>query len=281
MPKSEWENKTVINQRLKNRKDYMQGPKSSIQQWLTYTNSFKKFLAGRQRPVILILGATPELRDLALSYKNSKVIVVDFNLQTIKKMGSLMKNKNSDREKIIVCDWLKMPVKKHSVDLVVGDAVFANIRFYNFDQFYKKIFQVLRSDGFLLIRDVLRIQKYIKSPEEIIRLAAKQDWHWFDLYTILYGSSSGRWYSKRKNHIDTTIMYRWIDLAYKKGIINQSTFDLFDPWRSDLKHTVLPEKKFVEIFCRFFKPIKIKQPNDLRYQKFVKFFAGQPGRYEQ
>jgi len=59
-----------------------------------------------KNPKVLILGVTPELRDLVNKYSLS-TIVCDINPEMIKAMNKSIKYKNS-KEKIIIRNWLEM-----------------------------------------------------------------------------------------------------------------------------------------------------------------------------
>lgn len=275
MGKKEWLG-DVGQQRFTNRKNYMQGPKSSPQQWQTYVFLFKRFLKNKKQPVVLVLGSTPELRDLALSYSQAKLLTVDINPKTVKKMTKLMKYKKSKRDKFILSDWVKMPIAKDSVDLIVGDGAIANLAAKQFDRFFKKANQVLKPDGIIILRDGVRIKKFIQSPEAIVKKSRQQNWHWFDLHGYLDFCSTGSWYNSKTYQASMAGLYQWIKQACQCGILNNQEFANLWPWKANLVHTILPKKKFLQLFEKYFTLIKICQPQDLRYQKFIYFFVGQP-----
>jgi len=275
MSQKEWRGK-ILEQRIRNRKDYMQGPKSSPQQWQTYVDLFKAFLNDKKAPVVLVLGSTPELRDLALSYPAVELLTVDINPGMVEQMSKLMANQNSPRETFIPSDWLNMPISDNGVDLIVGDGAIANLPAGQFDNFFQQARRIVKPDGFLILRDGVRIKELISPPEKIIEQSRQDNWHWFDLFSYLDFSSTGDWYDEKTNQADMARWYQWVEEKYRQGILNDDEFSNLWPWRGNLVHTILPVNIFSKIFSKYFKTIKVNQPNDLRYHKFINFFVGQP-----
>jgi len=274
MRSKEWRGK-ILEQRIKNRKNYMQGPKSSQQQWQTYGRLFKVALNGRKNSVILILGSTPELRDLALSYKNSKLITADLNPDMISGMSELMKFKNSKREAILIREWSKMKVKENSLDLIAGDAAMVNLNLKQLHAFFSLASRALKPGGKIVLREAVRVSKLILPPESIIKKSREEKWHWFDLHAFLCFGSSGKWYNKKTFKNFMAVFYKWAEKEFFEKKFTKEEYKKLRAWKGNLVHSILPEKKFQGIFHEFFIPLKVNQPNDLRYQKFIKFFFGE------
>jgi ubiquinone/menaquinone biosynthesis C-methylase UbiE len=102
-------------------------------------------LQKRKNLKALVLGATPEFRDLLAKYK-IKTTLIDNNQISIKAMTSLMKRKNSN-EKIVIGNWLKMPFKENSFDLVLSDSAQDNIQFSKFNKFFNNVYKILKPEG--------------------------------------------------------------------------------------------------------------------------------------
>jgi len=275
MGQQEWQG-IILNQRLKNRENYMQGPKSSPKQWQTYVLLFKRFLAGKKNPRILVLGSTPELRDLALSYPDAELIAVDSNAEMVEKMTALMEHKNSEREKFINADWLNMPLPENSVDLIVGDGAVANLAAESFDDFFAQCRKILKPDGAIILRENVRIKEYVWSVTEIVAKSRQENWHWFDLYSYSYVSSTGEWFDEKTSQVNMEKYFTWVKQAYQDGLLNEEEFSHLWPWHGNLIHTFLKESEFLALFSKYFQSLPVCQPDDLRYHKFSYFFAGQP-----
>ncbi len=99
---------------------------------------------------ILVLGATPELRDLAAKY-TKEVTVVDANLEMILAMTALMKSKNN-REIWAQANWLTMPLSHNYYDVILGDAVVSNVTWRDAHLFWKHLAEVLKPNGKFITR---------------------------------------------------------------------------------------------------------------------------------
>lgn len=72
---------------------------------------------------ILILGATPELRELA-SRQKARIWVADYSANMIRMMVKLFKTPNIPKENLIINDWRRIDFKKkHKFSLVFGDLI--------------------------------------------------------------------------------------------------------------------------------------------------------------
>ena len=100
---------------------------------------------------ILILGATPELRDLAAS-SGFKPVVVDFSLPMIIEMLQYTQKTNADDEIWIKSDWLSMPLEGN-FDVVLGDLVLRMIESGQQEEFLKRIRKILSPTGIFVARE--------------------------------------------------------------------------------------------------------------------------------
>ena len=80
----------------------------------------------------LVLGATPELRDICIEH-GFNTFAVDMNKHSFERWSPLMKHKGQDTE--IIDDWLSMDFPENNFSLVVADSCFFNLP--NKDMFEK------------------------------------------------------------------------------------------------------------------------------------------------
>lgn len=109
----------------------------------------KKVAAETENPKVLILGATPEFRDMLAKYPID-VILLDINQEMKKAMDDLLKTKPM-REKFIKGDWLDMPFNNESFDVVMGDTPHHNIKKSIYHRFFSQIKRALKKDGYFLL----------------------------------------------------------------------------------------------------------------------------------
>ena len=94
---------------------------------------------------VLLLGSTPEIRDMLAAYKNVNVTLVDLTIDMILAMTKLMANKAS--ETWVICDWLDAPLTTNYFDAIIGDLVMCNISPEKHDEFMAKIKSLLKRNG--------------------------------------------------------------------------------------------------------------------------------------
>jgi hypothetical protein len=117
---------------------------------------FKKFLKlalKRQKTKrILVLGSTPQLRDLAHDL-GAEVTVVDVSLNMMMGLPYLMKNKKLvDKETWIRSSWLDAPLQHNHWDVVLGDWVICNIQRNLQTTFAVKIKDILVPKGLFITK---------------------------------------------------------------------------------------------------------------------------------
>ncbi len=152
-------------------REYNYPVKPSPMETRFFEKEIKDLLKREKRIKALVLGATPEFRDLLAKHKIDTVLI-DNNLTSVKAMTFLMKRKTK-KEKIVVGDWLKMPFKENTFDIVFSDSAQDNIKFKNFNKFFNNVYQILKPEGYWFFAAVnveknqsISLKKYIKKYKE-------------------------------------------------------------------------------------------------------------------
>lgn len=118
---------------------------------------FKKHLEramnGEKYPRILIIGSSPELRNLTAKMK-LRTTVVAKDLDVIERTAKLMKRKN-ENEQWLEGDILSLPLKKNTFDVVFGDHIISNLPPFNSEKFFRRMREILKREGFAVIRSVI------------------------------------------------------------------------------------------------------------------------------
>jgi len=140
-----------------------------------------------KHPQILLLGATPELRE-SLAKLNYFLTLIDINPLMIKAMTSLLKVKRR-KEKIIVDDWLKFNLKE-KFDLILGDHIFSNIPYSKYPKLFLNIKRHLKEEGFFITNIHLKVFFKNFNLEKFLKKYFKEKWRgkdkWFYLYQMMY-----------------------------------------------------------------------------------------------
>lgn len=115
-----------------------------------YKAYLKKALKGVKKPKALVLGSTPELRDLLYEMK-IKTTVIDISMEMIKGMKKFMKHPN-EKETIVRCNWLNSPLKSGYFDIILGDLILANFKWNKRPKFLREIKRLLKPRGYFLTK---------------------------------------------------------------------------------------------------------------------------------
>ncbi len=99
---------------------------------------------------ILILGATPELRDLVASL-GFKPVIVDFSLPMLVEMMKYTKGVDVNDEIWVKSSWLNMPLSA-GFDAVLGDLVLKMIEVNRQEEFLNKVKKILSPQGTFVTR---------------------------------------------------------------------------------------------------------------------------------
>jgi len=111
---------------------------------------------------VLILGSSPELRELAARL-NVKATVVANDLEVIERTTRQMKKRNK-KEEWLEGDIIGLPLEKGSFDVIFSDHFVANVSPFNKDNFYDRMKEILKDDGFVVIRSMV-LEKMMKPFE--------------------------------------------------------------------------------------------------------------------
>ncbi len=101
----------------------------------------------------LVLGSTPEIRDMLAKYKGLQVHLVDVNIGNSLAMSELMRHKIAGEKEIwIKADWPHVPLRENYFDLIYGDFVVCNVPFGKQDKFLANVRTWLKKDGLFITR---------------------------------------------------------------------------------------------------------------------------------
>lgn len=107
---------------------------------------------------ILILGSTPELRDLAAEF-TPEVAFVDVNLEMILAMNEIVKKKNL-QEIMVKANWLNAPLASSYFDIILGDLVVSNLPMDRQDDLLQEIKRLLKPKGYFITKMEVMPEKW-------------------------------------------------------------------------------------------------------------------------
>lgn len=118
-----------------------------------YKTFLRHAIRGIRRPRILVMGATPEMRDLVHTHR-AEVTVADFSSEMIKAMAELMKYKKKTSEEVWVKgNWATLPLKAGYYDIILGDGVIDNVPWVSHQQWMRHTQKLLKPSGHFITRE--------------------------------------------------------------------------------------------------------------------------------
>jgi hypothetical protein len=135
----------------------------------------------------LVLGATPEIRDLLAKY-HMKTTLMDVNSGMVRGLAKLMKYKRQRKETTVINNWLNIKniFSVNYFDFVIGHSFLNNIPWKFYSKLLFGIKSVLKKDGYLLtVFPVLEPLKRL-SADQVVSLYLKQP--------KFFNNFSNRWY---------------------------------------------------------------------------------------
>ncbi len=260
----EWQAEGVAK-RL-DRSKYVAGPSASPEILQMYNALFLKVIQGRKREglKVVVLGATPETRDLVLRH-GCQLYTIDISMEAILKFSALMKNQNSNREIILKADWLESPLPDRGFDLIIGDGVFNNVRVEDWPFFARQIRRQLKPNGYLILRENLmnprRQRQAVEAYDHDFRTGKV---HWFDLMINLYFYSdlTRRACDFRKKRCYMTRFFKLIEKCYTQGRLSRKAFEALWWFRGNLIHSFINRDLFRKVMCRYFRALPVAQARD-------------------
>jgi len=151
--------------------NYLPPSKPSLYDLNIYKALIRKYCLQINGMKALVLGATPELRDLLFELK-ADVSVVDRNPYMIEEMTRIRIYKN--HEAVYIDDWFKyLPKNKYSFNLIVSDLTQSNIPYDMHDEFYQLVSNSLIPGGIFIDRmyTYRDNSKLYSATEEFVRFS--------------------------------------------------------------------------------------------------------------
>lgn len=236
-------------------------------------------IAKRKNCRALVIGVTPEIRDL-LSKHKIEVILVDINPVMYKAMNKLIKLKNP-KEKFIKTNWLEMDkvLPKNYFDIVLSDSPHGNIRFSEFDKFNKNIHLILKRKGiFCLGAATVESRDKGISYETLIKIYKKdplkfKKFKWQRYYVFKTGFKDKKVFDRKNFGFKEGIFDKKIEEYFKKGKITKHDLEYLRFNEGDYTgvfptpavfHKIL--RKYFKISKYFIDPVSKKYPI-MKYKK--------------
>ncbi|MEI7621312.1 MAG: hypothetical protein WCJ51_02135 [Candidatus Moraniibacteriota bacterium] len=129
-------------------------------------DQISKHIKGIKNPNVVILGSTPEFREMCGIFSavyGAEVVCVELVDYMYKAMTQLLLQKN-EKESVIFCNWLEIKLPNNFADVVIGDLTEGNITAELLPKYYAEMNRVLKDDGKYIHRTTAYPNKEIAKP---------------------------------------------------------------------------------------------------------------------
>lgn len=226
-----------------------------------YRRLLRASLAGRTASRVLILGATPELRDLAIRF-GSIATAVDISPEMLEKMTEVMAYKKSSRNLMVKADWLGIGrlLQPGAFDAIMGDGSLYNVPAKRHQGLVRDLAQLLKPRGHLIIRHYVYLPdkpKQTLATMQSLYKHGKLDWVWLTVHAGLYSTWQPKLYNPKTKRYDIGKLIRRISkkIARRKFILRpdeRRRFSNFAVHAGRVVHHVFPEKEWLRQVEQYF-----------------------------
>ncbi len=129
---------------------------------------FDKLMAEQSGKDLLILGSTPEFRDLGAKNK-LRVTCADINPDMLEGMKQLMTRESCD-ENLVQCNWLDLPFTEQ-FDVAFAEQSINIVPVSDFEPFLLQVKKSLKQGGVFVLKAMIRVEE---TEEEVLRKAPGQ-----------------------------------------------------------------------------------------------------------
>ncbi len=186
---------------------------------------------------ILILGSTPEFRDIAHS-RNLPAYVVDYSEDNHRALTLLKKFKG--KEVLFKQDWRKLKLKD-KYDLVLAEASLNMVKKDEMPIVLKNVNNILAEDGLFISKTWVRLPAKGLSVENMLNIYRKK-YGKLNLNSSMNQYFYSLWYDSKNDTISIRDHYFKFKELHSKGILTKKEFDSFENLSFDTTplHLYLP-----------------------------------------
>jgi len=260
-----WEDKENIKSRAKRGKATSAPDEETLE---IEKRLFKIAQANKKKVRTLVLGATPELRDLAISM-GSETVAVDISPRLLLAMTNVMKFKDDPKNKFMVEDWLKLHkfLEKNSFDIVLADISINNIPYDKWEDFFKSLNYVMKKNAYFITRSIVfNYPSKLRTYKEVIDEFKKNNISVMEMMVELGLSTETikQGYNHKKKEMSWKSFEKY-GKELKKDLSKQeySFFENIMKHAKDLTTIIVSEREFIKILRKYFYLKKRKIANKI------------------
>lgn len=230
-----------------------------------HLSQIKALKEQHRQPKVVILGATPELADLALEHQ-CIVYRVDNNADMFAAAKPRETITQRDNEIIIHSDWMNMDtLSDGQIDLVMGDASLNNVPVAQMFQVLNELNRITHSGSILSLKQIIlsdvAIKNFTFSNALISYRSGMLTEDEFYLILRFYSFHHGA-YDPSAHILDASIVFDAIHQKYDNGELTDDEYAIFARRRGALKHTVYRKTEQINLFNKILGESNVIYPDD-------------------
>lgn len=220
-----------------------------------FNDLYNKSVVGAATVNTLVLGATPELRDIVLSY-NHHLTTVDRDTKMLEAKSKLMHYQHHPNETVVISNWLAIHFPDNTFDVILGDGVLTALTQEDQKTLLDILHRILKPTGYLLLREgavVHRRPRY--TPAMHVHQYRSGQYTLFDLFFGL------RLYNQNFKSIDVQTRKTYlndfkekIELYFQQGVLSGDERKQLFSIATELEHTLLHKEDLEALLKTAFFP---------------------------
>jgi ubiquinone/menaquinone biosynthesis C-methylase UbiE len=200
------------------------------------------FVAERGRSCLaVILGATPELADIALT-AGCRVVRIDSNPAMFEAAARRQVVADRNQETLIIGDWLHMhEIRDDEADIVLGDSSLNNVPHEDMPRLFAELVRITRPGSVLAFRQILLAEQPNPDYDFTPALAAfreasitADDFH----RRLRFYAFTTNAYDPAIRVLDARQVFAEIRRKCEEGALNKNEFDFLMTRYSEIRHTI-------------------------------------------
>jgi len=222
-----------------------------------YENAISKTCTLHKTPKVVVLGATPELRDLSIKH-GCKVTAVSPGQTALAAMTHLMQYKNHPYNNAIVSSWLNMPLPDNAYNLALSDMALTGNPRENHKPILQEVHRILKPGGFFFIRSFDMLE-HEKKPDAFEPL---RQWRTGEITANDFIYLSARTSLEENGNINQARNLMLFKEYAQTGILTAEEIRYLKPYASKGTMSCPYRKDLIKTFSKFFENITVQCAKD-------------------
>lgn len=233
-----------------------------------YRQSLEMAIEGKEDPLVLVLGMTPEPRNLALSL-GCRVLAADLNYDMMVNLQPSIEDSENPRNMVMRANWLDLDkYLQHGIfDIVIGDGVLAQLDPTGIKKLIANVFRMLPTGGYFSTRIDLYLPDYpVGKFEDYLAQYRKQELSLLELAvrTLMYSDFSSQLYERDQHLCHTHKFWELMEEKEKEGVITKDENKYMQERKMNLTHYFLPKPElYVDYLGPYFEEVEVEQFDEL------------------